>query len=120
MLFIELALRNIWRRPARAAMTIAGIAVSVAATSALLSIAWRYADSAYAYYDARGVDIVVVRAGVAERITSSLRSATAARLLALPGVAEVDGSLTEMVSLGGVDLIGIPLHGYDPHGFSAR
>jgi putative ABC transport system permease protein len=119
MLFIELVFHNVLRRRTRSALTIAGIAVAVAATSGLLSIAWRYAASAHEYYQSRGVDIVVVRAGVAERITSSLRIDSASQLRALPGVAAVDGSLTEIVSLGGSSLIGIPLHGCDPAGFAA-
>jgi putative ABC transport system permease protein len=118
MLLIELVYHNVLRRKARSALTIAGIAVAVAATSGLLSIAWRYAASAHEYYDSRGVDIVVVRAGVAERITSSLRSDAANQLRGLSGVADVDGSLTEVVSLGGSGLIGIPLHGCDPGGFA--
>jgi putative ABC transport system permease protein len=59
-----------------------------------------------------------VRAGIAERITSSLNARLADRLRALPGVARVDGSLTEMVSLGDGSLLGVPLHGLDPAGFA--
>src|SRR5208337_1164459 len=62
--------------------------------------------------------VLVVRAGVAERITSSLSASLADRLRELPGVAKVDGSLTEMVSLGDGSLLGVPLHGLDPSGFA--
>ena len=58
-------------------------------------------------------------AGVAERITSCLSARLADRIRALPGVAAVDGRLTEMVSLGGNSLIGVPLHGLNPSGFAA-
>ena len=40
------------------------------------------------------------------------------QLAAVPGVASVDGSLTEMVSLGESHLIGIPLRGLDSRGFA--
>jgi putative ABC transport system permease protein len=62
------------------------------------------------------VDIVVVRAGVTNRLTSSLRADLAARLRALPGVTGVNSSLTEMVSLGDTGLVGIPLRGVDLSG----
>ena len=61
---------------------------------------------------------MVVRAGVANRLTSSLRSDLANRLKAVPGVDDVDGSLTEMVSVGKAILIGIPLRGLIPGGFT--
>jgi len=120
MLFAEVILKNLFRRKTRTVLTAVGLGAAVATTTALLSIAWAYADSATDYYASRKVDIVVVRAGVAERITSSLNSELANSLAALPGVAEVDGSLTEMVSLGAQTLVGIPLHGLDPNGVAIR
>ncbi len=63
---------------------------------------------------------MVVRAGVAERITSSLSASLAVRLRELPEVAAAEGSLTEMVSLGERALIGIPMHGVDPQGFALQ
>lgn len=120
MLFAEVILKNLLRRKTRTVLTAVGLGAAVATTTALLSIAWAYADSATDYYASRKVDIVVVRAGVAERITSSLNGGLAKSLAALPGVAEVDGSLTEMVSLGARTLVGIPLHGLDPNGVAIR
>jgi putative ABC transport system permease protein len=118
MLFVEVIVKNLTRRKTRSVLTAAGLAAAVAATTALLSIAWDFAGSAADSYRSRGVDIIVVRAGVAERITSSLNAPLSARLSALPEVVGVDGSLTEMVSLGERTLVGIPLHGLDPAGFA--
>jgi putative ABC transport system permease protein len=118
MLFVEVIVKNLTRRKTRSVLTAAGLAAAVAATTTLLSIAWAFAGSAADSYGSRGVDIVVVRAGVAERITSSLNAPLSARLSALPEIAGVDGSLTEMVSLGERTLVGIPLHGLDPAGFA--
>lgn len=61
-----------------------------------------------------------MRAGVAERLTSSLHADFADRLTKVPGVAEVAGSLTEMVSFGDSGLIGVPLHGLPRDGFVLR
>ncbi len=120
MVFLEVIVKNIARRKTRSVLTVAGLAAAVAATTTLLNIAWAFAGSAADSYKSRDVDIVVVRAGVAERITSSLSAPLAARLSALPEVAGVDGSLTEMVSFGEQTLVGIPLHGLDPAGFAVE
>jgi putative ABC transport system permease protein len=118
MLFSEVIIKNLRRRWARTLLTILGLAVAVTATTTLWNIAWGYADSAKEFYAGRGVDIVVVRAGVANRLTSSLRSDLVTRLKDVPGVDDVDGSLTEMVSVGKAILIGIPLRGLIPGGFT--
>ena len=118
MLFSEVIFKNLRRRWARTLLTVLGLAVAVTATTTLWNIAWGYADTAQEFYSDRGVDIVVVRAGVANRLTSSLKSELATRLKAVPGVEDVDGSLTEMVSVGKAILIGIPLRGLIPGGFT--
>jgi putative ABC transport system permease protein len=120
MLFVHVIAKNLLRRKLRTLLTVAGLAAAVATSTALLSSAWSFAASSNAYYSSRGIDIVVVRAGVAERITSSLSAALAPRLCGLPNVAEVEGSLTEMVSLGQGALIGIPMHGVNPEGLTAK
>ena len=99
-------------------MTVAGLAVAVTAITSLWNIVWGYAASVDNYYATRDVDIVVVRAGISNRLTSSLRVDLGPRLSALPGIAEVDASLTDMVSLGNAHLVGIPLRGLAPDGFT--
>jgi putative ABC transport system permease protein len=120
MTFVEVIAKNLLRRRLRTSLTIAGLAAAVATSTALLSSAWSFAASSSAYYTARGIDLVVVRAGVTERITSSLSADLAVRLRELPEIASVDGSLTEMVSLGQSALIGIPMHGVDPAGSTLK
>jgi putative ABC transport system permease protein len=120
MFFVEVIAKNLLRRKLRTLLTIGGLAAAVATSTALLSSAWSFAASSVAYYSSRGVDIVVIRAGVSERITSSLSGSLVGRLRELPEVAAAEGSLTEMVSLGERALIGIPMHGVDPQGFTAK
>jgi putative ABC transport system permease protein len=117
MFFYQIIARNLRQRVSRTVMTVAGLAVAVMAITTLWNTVWGYAEASGKYYSSRGVDIVVVRAGISNRLTSSLHAATAARLAEIPGVAGVDASLTEMVSLGGGHLIGIPLRGLAPNGF---
>src|SRR6478672_6396139 len=117
MLFYQIIARNLQQRVSRTAMTIAGLAVAVTAITTLWNTVWGYAEASGKFYSARGVDIVVVRAGISNRLTSSLRATMADRLATIPGVAAVDASLTEMVSLGAGHLLGIPLRGLQPDGF---
>lgn len=120
MLFIELVIKNLRHRPLRTFLTACGLGVAVMAMATLWSVAWGYANSAKDFYSDRGVDIVVVRAGVSNRLTSSLRAELAERLKAIAGVAKVDGSLTDMVSLADANLLGIPLRGLSPTGFAMQ
>src|SRR5580658_10529184 len=120
MLFLEVIAKNLLRRKTRTLLTIAGLAAAVATSTALLSSAWSFAASSNAYYSSRGIDLVVVRAGVSERITSSLSAASVGRLRELPDVADAEGSLTEMVALGERALIGIPMHGVEPAGLTSQ
>ncbi|MDB5384441.1 MAG: macB 6 [Planctomycetaceae bacterium] len=112
MRFADVIWNNLRQRPLRSVLTIAGIAFAVASVVTLVSIARGYVRSSEEYYSSRGIDIVVMRAGVAERLTSTLREDYADLLKSVAGVDDVDGSLTEMVSLGDGDLVGIPLHGF--------
>jgi putative ABC transport system permease protein len=112
MRFGEIILKNLWQRATRTLLTTIGLAVAVAATIVMWNTAWGYAGSAGVYYATRGVDIVVVRAGISNRLTSRLGADLSRRLAALSHVAHVDGVLTEMVSLGGANLLGIPFRGY--------
>lgn len=119
MYFVEVICKNLIRRKTRTGLTLAGLGVAVAASTLLLSISDNYTQAATRYYTARDVDLVVVRAGVADRLNSSLHSDLAQALERLPGVAAVDGTLTEMVSLQeGGGWIGVPLHGYSFEGFA--
>ena len=112
----NIVFKNLRQRASRTAMTVAGLAVAVTAITTLWNTVWGYAESSSKFYSTRDVDIVVVRAGVSNRLTSSLRADLAPRLAAIPGVADVDVSLTEMVSLDAINLLGIPLRGLDPYG----
>lgn len=120
MYFVEIIFKNLRHRPVRTLLTVLGLAVAVMAMTSLWSIAWGYAASANDFYAKRGVDIVVVRAGVANRLTSSLQIELAPRIKEVPGVANVDVSITDMVSLGEANLIGIPLRGLQSDGFAAK
>ncbi len=120
MRFFDVILKNVVRRKARSALAASGLAAAVAASTALLSLTWGFADSAAQSYTSRGVDIVVVRAGVTDRSTSNLDAALVRRVAALPGVATAEGTLTERVAFGGGSVVGVPLQGLDPGGAAIK
>jgi putative ABC transport system permease protein len=118
MSFFAVILKNVLRRRVRSLLTTLGIALSVAAAVALVSFSRGLENSATEVYGGHGIDLMVVRAGVTERLTSSLNGRIGEQLRSLAGVAEVNPSLTDMVSFGEGSLIGIPVHGWPVDSFA--
>lgn len=99
-MLLRLALLNLWRRPARSALTVAAIAIGIGAIVSLTSIAWGFEASWQRANEARGTDLIVTRrAGEAALPTAFLAEPVQARLAALPQVAEVAGLLSEMLGV---------------------
>lgn len=117
MSFFSLILNNVLRRKVRSLLTGLGVAIAVAATVALISFSTDFEHSSAQIYTGRGVDMVVVRAGVTERVTSNLNEQIVTQVARLPNVATVAPSLTDMVSFGEGSLVGIPVHGWPPDSF---
>jgi putative ABC transport system permease protein len=120
MHFFTLIWKNVWRRKVRCALTGLGVALAVAAAVALVSFSSGFEQSSEEVYSGHGIDLVVLRSGVAERLTSSLSEEIAEQLMALPHVRAVNPSLTDMVSLGEGSLIGVPVHGWRESSFIFR
>ena len=118
MHFLTVVFNNVWRRRTRSALTCIGIALAVATAVSLISFANGLEKSSLEAYGAHGIDIVVLRSGVSERLTSNLDESIADRLAKLPGVDAVNPSLTDLVSFGDGRLIGIPMHGWPTDGFA--
>jgi putative ABC transport system permease protein len=111
-------LKNLLRRKLRSLFTATGIAIGVAAVTALLNFSIGFEKSACEVYQGRDVDLVVIRSGVTERMTSSLKEELAERILLLPGVAAINPSLTDLVSLGEGSLVGVTVHGWSGNSFA--
>ncbi len=103
--------RNVFRRPARSALTVAGVSVAVAAVVALVGIARGFERSLRAVYESRGVDLMVVRAGSTQRFSSVLDESLGEKIAATPGVAEVLPGLAEVVASEDGDMTGIVVQG---------
>jgi putative ABC transport system permease protein len=117
MHFVDFVLRNLLRRRVRTALTVVGVSIAIAAVVALLSITGGFERSSRDVYDTQGVDLVVVRAGVSERLTSTLDESLGERLKNLDGVRSVTTRLMEDASFPALDETR-RLYGWPPDSFA--
>jgi putative ABC transport system permease protein len=111
MRLTTVVLRNILRRPARSALTVAGVAIAVAAVVALVGISRGFERSLRMVYESRGVDLMVIRAGSTQRFSSVLDEGLGQKIAAVPGVSEVSPGLADVVSSEEADMTGIVIQG---------
>ena len=118
MHFSGLIVHNLARRKLRSGLTCLGVALAVATVVALVGFSSGLEQSSEEIYRGRSIDLVVTRAGVTQRLTSSLDEQLAQKLKTVPGVREVNPSLTDIVSFGEGSLVGIPVHGWPAKSFA--
>lgn len=114
MRFTTMIARNLFRRGVRSLLTVLGLAIGIAAVVALVGMAWGFERSFLVIYEAKGIDLVVVRAGVSERLTSNLDASLADRLRKVPGVKEVASTLTDVVTFEQANLTSVLANGWEP------
>ena len=111
MRFLSLVLRNLLQRPLRSILTVSGVATAVAALVALVGIARNYERAQREAYEAGGVDLMVVRAGSIQRISSVLDVQLEPRIGGLPGIVQASAGLMDVVSFPDRDLYGVIVQG---------
>ncbi len=111
MRFSTLILKNLFRRPVRSVLTLLALSTAVASVVALLGISQGFTRSFAGVYESHAVDIVVSRAGSADRLSSSIDEDFAKRIGLLPGVARTAAVLLETMSLEAEGVYGIPSMG---------
>ncbi|SIN90125.1 putative ABC transport system permease protein [Singulisphaera sp. GP187] len=114
MRFTTLIAKNLVRRGVRTILTIVGLSIGIAAVVAMLGIAWGFERSFLAINEAKGIDLMVVRAGVSDKLTSSLDESLAGKLQQIPGVREVAGSYMDVVSFEDANLVSVLVNGWEP------
>jgi putative ABC transport system permease protein len=114
MHFSTLIARNLWRRGVRTVLTILGLAIGIAAVVALLGIALGFERSFMTLFESKGIDLVVVRAGVSQQLSSSLDQALGARISRIPGVQAIAASLADVVSFEDANLVSVITNGWEP------
>jgi putative ABC transport system permease protein len=117
MRFSTVILRNLLQRKLRSFLAIIGITVAMGSAVALLALSQEFEGSLQELYEARGVEMVVVRAGVADRLSSNLAQGLGERIRQLAGVRDVAAVLVDVVALPDVKLLSVPLQGWDTDSF---
>ena len=112
MRFTTLVWKSALRRPFRSALTVTGVAVAVAAVVTLVGIAHGFESSLLKVYQQHAVDLVVMRSGVAQRMTSSLDRRLGDKIQKLENVESVTPVLFDVVSFEDYDAIGVTIQGY--------
>ncbi len=99
MRFSTLILRNLFRRRTRTILTAAGLAVAIAAVLDLVGVSWNFERAFMTLYVGKGIDLVVVRAGITNQLSSTLDQKLGDRIREIEGVAEVAPSRMDVVGL---------------------
>jgi putative ABC transport system permease protein len=114
MRFSTLIARNLLRRGVRTSLTVLGLGIGVAAVVSLLGISWGFERSFLTIYESKGIDLVVVKAGIGDRLTSNLDASLEGKVRGVPGVKEAVGSLTDVVSFEDANLVSVLVNGWPP------
>jgi len=117
MRFYQFILKNVLQRKARSALTMIGVAVAVTAVVALVGIADGFERSFRDLYEKRGVDLLVVRAGSSEHLSSSVPQQVGKQIRELPGVRAVSPGLMDVVSFEQANLTSVALQGWAADSF---
>ena len=113
MRFLTLISRNLFRRRARTLLTATGLAVAIAAVLDLVGIAWNFERSFLTLFVGKGIDLVVVRAGISNQLSSTLDQKLGDRLRAVDGVAQVAPSLMDTVGFEQAQIASALINGWE-------
>jgi putative ABC transport system permease protein len=112
--FTSLIVKNVLHRPVRTILTTLGLAIAIAAVTILVGISWNFERSFLTLYNSKGIDLVVVRAGNSNQLSSSLDEKMADRLRQIEGVAEVAPSLVDTIAFEEQNLVSVLVDGWIP------
>ena len=113
MRFSTMIARNMRNRAVRTGLTVLGLSVGIAAVMTLTGVAWGFERSFLAIYQSKGIDLVVVKAGISNQLSSNLDASLGPRIRAVPGVADATPSLTDTVSFEDKNLVSVLVNGWE-------
>ncbi len=108
--------KNLFRRKGRTFLTLAGIAIGVAAIVALGAVARGMKAGFAALTQGSQADLVLSQADAMSALISSIDQTVADQVRALPEVADVDGMILTNALID--DSTMLMIFGYDPEGFA--
>jgi putative ABC transport system permease protein len=117
MYFATFLLKNLVRRRGRSLLTILGIAVAIGTVVTLRGVSYGFERSFRANFEHRGIDLVVVAAGIPDQLQSNLDENIGPRIERIEGVRRVSSGLLELVSIDrGDSVISVLVNGWRPGG----
>jgi putative ABC transport system permease protein len=114
MYFLTFVFKNVARRPLRSCLTVTAIAIAIAAVISLVGISTGFERSFMQIYETMDVDIIVVRAGARQRISSALDEKLEEKIRKVPGVREALPGLLDMLSMEHYGMRGVLVQGWTP------
>ena len=90
---LELAFRNLKRRPARSILTALGVALAVGSFITLYGLSRSVQENVQQSFEERGTDLTVRRRGIAEPFGGTMPESIIPEIAKIPGVAAVSGQL---------------------------
>ena len=90
---LELAFRNLKRRPARSILTALGVALAVGSFITLYGLSRSVQENVQQSFEERGTDLTVRRRGIAEPFGGTMPESIIQEIAKIPGVAAVSGQL---------------------------
>jgi putative ABC transport system permease protein len=106
--------KNLWRRPARSALTVSGLAIAVAAVVALVGVSDSLESSYLDLYTRPGSDLVVQRRGGQVQLAKGLDLSFGDQIRKIPGVKDIVCGLVDLVAFEDHDLFMVMVNGYEP------
>ncbi len=120
MRFVPLIAKNVFHRPVRTILTTVGLAVAISAVVILVGISWNFENSFLAIYNTKGIDLVVVRAGNSNQLSSSLDIKLGDQLRKIDGVVDLGPSLVDTVAFEDKNLVSVLVDGWIPESILFR
>ncbi len=112
MWFVTLVIRNLLRRKIRSAVTMIGVALAVGSMVALVGMADQFERFFTEIFSKRGADLLVLRAGVTQRISSLVDERVGTRLAAFPEVARVVPGLVDIAAFEDGQVSNVSINGW--------
>ncbi|MGO9205249.1 MAG: ABC transporter permease [Candidatus Limnocylindrales bacterium] len=113
MRFITLILRNLLRRRTRTLLTATGLAVAIASVLDLVGIASNFERSFLTIFAGKGIDLLVVRAGISNQLSSNLDQKLSDKLRGTEGVAQVAATLMDTVGFEEAGIASALINGWE-------
>jgi putative ABC transport system permease protein len=90
--------KNLIRRPVRSGLTIFAVAISIGCVVALVGISTGFKRTFSGLYEAKNLDMIVVRSGQGQRLASTLDQGLAEKFRGVPGIKLVFPGLVDVIS----------------------